>query len=70
MQVKNYQASSAHLVICVAMLNAEDVKNSPTCGMDHQIVIIIGDEDNNITFKWKLTLVFSCVVNYRKSAMG
>ena len=45
------------------MLNAEDVKNSPTCGTDHQIIIIIGDEDDSITFKWKLSLVYRRMLN-------
>ncbi|XP_076434593.1 putative ATP-dependent DNA helicase HFM1, partial [Babylonia areolata] len=53
-QEKNHQAASAQLAVSVSMLNVEDIQASATCGPDHQLVVIIGDEDNNVVFKWKL----------------
>ncbi|KAL8568763.1 hypothetical protein ACOMHN_054550 [Nucella lapillus] len=54
-QEKSHQAASAQLVISVCMLNAEEVRTLATCGVDHQLVFIMGDEDNTIIFKWKLS---------------
>ncbi|XP_070204883.1 probable ATP-dependent DNA helicase HFM1 isoform X2 [Littorina saxatilis] len=54
-QAKKHAASSAQIVISVSMLNAEEVRVSSTCGPDHQIVVLVGDDDNSVVFKWRLS---------------
>ncbi|KAK7476597.1 hypothetical protein BaRGS_00032143 [Batillaria attramentaria] len=53
-QVKQHQANTAYIVVCISLFNAEDIKTQSTCGRKHQSVILIGDDDNNVVFKWRL----------------
>ncbi|XP_025088893.1 uncharacterized protein LOC112560994 isoform X5 [Pomacea canaliculata] len=54
-QTNFHQAWKANLLLSVSIQNADVLINGqPTCGPQHQVVIIVSNEDNNILLKWRL----------------
>ncbi|XP_041348113.1 probable ATP-dependent DNA helicase HFM1 [Gigantopelta aegis] len=53
-QLKNYKPQSSEIVISINLVNKEAIVDYKGGKIDHQSVLLIGDQDNSVVFKWRI----------------